>query len=91
MTARTLAKKITLVEAARRWGWSVRTVQRKVAAGQVPHIVIAGRVWFEPEVLDAWEEQQRRWPKDAAPPETPKRSRDDECAALGIAREHQFS
>jgi hypothetical protein len=83
---RTLAPKIPLNDLAKSWGWKPARLYRLCAAGQIPHLVVGGRIYFEQPALDLWLAAQRK--ETAA--ERHERTRAEECSALWIDEWHQF-
>lgn len=86
--------KLTLAQAATRWGWSrTRMYRIAVIEKQIPCVQI-GRSWFfDDEELDAWWRRQSQ--AHVAPAETSdtpgtERSKADERAALGLPERHLF-
>lgn len=89
-----LERHIPLPELAKKWGCSQDVLYRKVRAGTIPYLRIDGRIFFEPSQLEAWKAAARRGAVHGATEEAPpsrRRTREEECAALGIPTDHAFS
>lgn len=86
---------LTLMQLATKWGWSRSKLTRLVTKQGIPHLRIGARndVYFRESVVEAWL-LERAVPVASAPRhrgDEPGWSREEECRALGIEVDHQFS
>lgn len=92
MNPATLDRTLTLPQLAQAWGWSPGKLYRLCEAEAIPHLRIRGRLYFEVSAVEAWKAAHRRAERrretDAAHVMT---DRAEECARLGIERDHIFS
>lgn len=89
-----LTAKIPLPALAKQWGWSQQRLYRLCKANRIPHVRIGRDIFFEEPALEMWLEQRRRGSArgEAAEASHPDvRSRTEECQALGIEPNHEFS
>lgn len=85
--------KLTLAQAAARWGWSRSRMYRvAVLEKRIPCVQI-GRSWhFDADELDAWWQAQSQAHVAREDAESPRvaRTKVDERAALGLPERHLF-
>jgi excisionase family DNA binding protein len=80
---------LSIAEVAGRLGLSSSAVYRLVYAGKIPAHRIGGRLRFREAEIEAWLESTRIAPVETSRPI--ERSREEECAALGIPTSHRFN
>jgi hypothetical protein len=96
MGAHTFSPKISLRTLAKRWGWHPSRLYRLCAAKKIPHLRIGRDLFFEEPVLEQWLEERRQvdTTRQAEAKREKRRSTrtiEEECAALGIPVDHQFT
>jgi hypothetical protein len=83
---------IPLPDLARLWGWSQQKLYRLVELDAIPCLRIRGRIYFEASRLERWKAAQRQGEaRREALAGKRSRTREEECAALGIPVDHEFS
>lgn len=85
--------KLTLAQAATRWGWSrSRMYRQAVIEKRIPCVRIGGSWFFDGAELDAWWTAQStaHVARDVDAPQPAARDRRNERAALGLPDRHLF-
>jgi hypothetical protein len=89
-----LAPKIAIGALSKAWGWKPGRLYRLCALRKIPHVRIAGQIFFEPAALEVWLTAQRHAvqvePGDVVE-QVRVMTREAECHALKIPVDHPFS